>query len=472
MFREKCGVVAVRSYGGAPVAPIIVNCLRALQHRGQEGWGVSLWGWRIFRRAGLVSDSAQHFLRLIGNRPFDRGIGHVRYSTVGGPQYLQPLEVRNLRVAHNGTVVNYSSLLREAGLPEDVRSDSMALAARLAVALEDEHRDWASAFAELSKSVVGSFCLVVQDGRGTLAAARDPLGFRPLCVGYIKENDTYIVASESCALEAVGARLLCDVKPGQLVVLDEGGPSFQTYAESRAERPCAFEYVYFAHPSSVIDGVSVYEVRRRVGRLMAERCPLEGDVVIPVPDSARPAALGYAERLGIPFEEGLLKDRYSRKGGWRSFIEPDEESRREINRLIVPIKSTVQGKRVILVDDSLVRGISASEIIRILKKAGAVEVNLVLTFPPILHPCFMGIDFPEKEELAVYRASLIFKSGNICEKVAKLIGADRVVYNDPRTLAEAIGKDVSRLCFSCVTGDYYPLPPPPASLKRALLKGG
>ncbi|GBC71610.1 Amidophosphoribosyltransferase [Candidatus Calditenuaceae archaeon HR02] len=473
-MREKCGVIAAKSYSGAGVSWTIVNGLRALQHRGQEAWGISLSSGWIFKRSGLVSESIKEFRERLSNSDGCAGIGHVRYSTVGGQEHIQPIDVGPFRIAHNGTIANYRSLMN--GVLSSIGehpSDTLVAGLKLKSILSEKGYDWAEALREFSKMVAGSFCFTLDLKSGQVMAIRDPWGYRPLCIGHVEESDTYVVASESCALDLVGAKLLRDVRPGEIVYLGEDGPEFIQFEENRVRRTCAFEYTYFAHPSSVIDGVSVYGVRKRVGMLLAERYPIDGDVVIPVPDSARPAALGYAEKLGIPFEEGLIKDRYSRKGGWRSFIEPEDSSRREINSWMFPVKYSVYGKDVILVDDSIVRGVSSTEIVRTLRRAGAKSINLVVTFPPIMYPCFMGIDFPEPQELVAHRAT----DGSemslevVGAKVAKMIGADRVVYNDPLTLAEAIEKELGELCITCHTGEYYPLRGVPLGISRKVLKG-
>ncbi|HXG06620.1 MAG TPA: phosphoribosyltransferase family protein, partial [Nitrososphaera sp.] len=236
---------------------------------------------------------------------------------------------------------------------------------------------------------------------------------------------------------------------------------------------CAFEYTYFAHPSSIMEGVNIYAARKRIGQFLAKKFPLtNADVVVPVPDSARPAALGYAQELGLPFEEGLLKDRYSKKGSMRSFIEPYQSDRVKINKGIIPIREVVAGKQVVVVDDSIVRGTSSAEIIKTLRMAGASRVSLVVTYPPIRYPCYAGIDFPSQEELIAYQHGATEDSNaTIAARVSQVIGADNVFYNDTANLARAIGMPEEELCFTCSTGNYAPLGIKPVFKSRAQMKG-
>ncbi len=475
-MRERCGVVAVRTYGDCDIRWTLVDALRSLQHRGQESWGVWTSGGYAFRRPGLVSQSLQEYLTTCNDRPFS-GIGHVRYSTVGGMDYVQPISIGDrFHIAHNGTIANYVSLARELGLGgRDAGSDTLVAGHLLSKLVERFAGDWVEALNEFSRRVVGSFCLVIALPDGTLMAARDPYGFRPLCIGLDDRTETWIAASESCAVNSVGGRLLRDVRPGELVVLSRDGVEAHRFSEPKGRRVCSFEYVYFAHPDSVIDGISVYEVRKRLGRLMAERCPVEGDVVVPVPESARPAALGFSEASGLPLEDALVKDRYMQKGRMRGFIEPEAATREGVARWIMPVGKALEGKRVILIDDSIVRGVTARIVVNSIRRAGAKSVVLVSTFPPILHPCMMGMDFPDAGELVAYRA--LMRSGvrevneRFLREVSKEVGADLVVFSDVETVARAIGLDESELCFSCTTGDYGELSDLPIGVSRWEFKG-
>jgi amidophosphoribosyltransferase len=325
----------------------------------------------------------------------------------------------------------------------------------------------------LKGEMVGSFCFTFLTDAGSVYAARDTRGFRPLVLGRHKETNTYMVASESCALAAVGAQLVRDVEPGELVKMSKGGIDSQQFASEKPHAHCAFEYTYFAHPSSVMEGINVYAARKRIGQYLAKKFPIpDADVVVPVPDSARPAALGYAQELGLAFEEGLLKDRYSKKGSMRSFIEPYQNSRLEINKGIIPIREVIEGRHVVIVDDSIVRGTSSAEIIKTLRRVGARKISLVVTYPPIRYPCYAGIDFPSQEELIAYQHGAGEESNlKIGSRVAQVIDADNVAYNDTANLARAIGMPEEELCFTCSTGNYTSLGIKPVFKSRIEMKG-
>ena len=477
MVHENCGVVGIFSLDGKNVVPIAIDCLRALQHRGQESWGIAVPGKVPFRRLGLVSGSAEHFHRLVRKYRSRAIIGHVRYSTFGRStiQNAQPLKVRDLCVAHNGTIANVEELAEIVGgcsFTPQTMSDTLIAAQRL-VTLTEVDSNLNRALGVLKDEMVGSFCFTFLTDDGSVYAARDVRGFRPLVLGYHKEYDAFLVASESCALSVIGAELVRDVKPGELLKFSERGLEATQFSKEKPHSHCAFEYTYFAHPSSIMEGISIYEARKRIGHLLAEKFPIsEADVVIPVPDSARPAALGYAQRLGIPFEEGLLKDRYSKKGSMRSFIEPYHASRVAISSSITPIRNIIEGRNVVIIDDSIVRGTSSASIIEIIRRAGAKKVSILVTYPPIRFPCYAGIDFPSQDELLAYREAMNEKSEiNIASKISQRIGADYVGYNDTSNLAKAIGLPETELCFTCSTGDYSPLGIKPIFKSREEMKG-
>jgi amidophosphoribosyltransferase len=477
MVHENCGVVGIFSLDGKNVVPIAIDCLRALQHRGQESWGIAVPGKVPFRRLGLVSGSAEHFHRLVRKYRSRAIIGHVRYSTFGRStiQNAQPLKVRDLCVAHNGTIANVEELAEMVGgcsFTPQTMSDTLIAAQRL-VTLTEVDSNLNRALGVLKDEMVGSFCFTFLTDDGSVYAARDVRGFRPLVLGYHKEYNAFLVASESCALSVIGAELVRDVKPGELLKFSERGLEATQFSKEKPHSHCAFEYTYFAHPSSIMEGISIYEARKRIGHLLAEKFPIsEADVVIPVPDSARPAALGYAQRLGIPFEEGLLKDRYSKKGSMRSFIEPYHASRVAISSSITPIRNIIEGRNVVIIDDSIVRGTSSASIIEIIRRAGAKKVSILVTYPPIRFPCYAGIDFPSQDELLAYREAMNEKSEiNIASKISQRIGADYVGYNDTSNLAKAIGLPETELCFTCSTGDYSPLGIKPIFKSREEMKG-
>jgi len=462
LVKENCGVVGAFSLEGYNVTPLLIASLETLQHRGQESWGLAVVNHETFKRPGIVFQSIDveydKIIRINGGS----GIGHVRYSTTAKStvEYAQPIDIgrmtdnKNFRIVHNGTLEReiLAENLKGLGLsPPQGASDTELMGLNLYVLLK-KHGSWIEAFEKLNPCLNGSFSLVILAPNGEIVAVRDERGFRPLCIGWHEETSSYIVVSESCALEVLGAKLIRDIEPGEIAIINRDGLKSEHFAKCEKHAHCPFEYTYFAHPSSKIEGITVYNVRKNIGRILAEKYPVEGDVVVPVPDSARPAALGYSERSGIPFEEGLLKDRYRRKGGWRSFIEP--EKREVIVSKIVAVKEVIEGKRVILIDDSIVRGTS-SKIIVGSKLRGAKSVSLLLTFPPIIYPCYMGIDFPSQEELLAYKVCGESKNlEEINRKVAEYVGASFVGYNDIEGLSEGIGLPKNQLCLACTTGDY------------------
>lgn len=463
MVHENCGVVGVFSLGGYNVIPYLIDCLRSLQHRGQESWGIAIPNRPPFKKTGLISKSATEFGKIVEKYSSNIAIGHVRYSTSGfsSLENAQPLKVKDLCVAHNGTITNAEQLSNMVGgctfSPQNM-TDTLVASKRLVGHLKN-NGDMAKAMNILKNEMAGSYCFTFLSDSNTIYAARDPRGFRPLVLGYHKDIQTYVVASESCALSSIGAILLRDVEPGELLKIDKNGISSERFSEQVQHAHCSFEFTYFAHPSSIMEGINIYMARKRIGEYLAIKYPVEdADVVIPVPDSSRPAALGFSLKLGLPFEEGLLKNRYSKKGSMRSFIEPYAEDRKEINQSILPIKELIHDKHVIIVDDSIVRGTSSESIIKSIKNAGARKITMVITFPPIRYPCYAGIDFPSQEELLAFQhAKNETSSEKIGNNIAKKIGADNVIYNDTENLALGIGLKKDELCFSCSTGNYSSL---------------
>ncbi len=476
MVHENCGVVGVFSLDGENVIPFVIDMLRALQHRGQEAWGIAVPGKPPFKKLGLVSAAASEFQQIVRKYKSPAAIGHVRYSTLGKSnlENAQPLRVKDLCIAHNGTIANVEELSGMMGgctFTPQTMSDTLVAAQRL-VSHIAEKQDMTSAMNILKSEMVGSFCFTFLTDDGSVYAARDTRGFRPLVLGFHKDTNTYMVASESCALDTVGAHLVRDVEPGELIKMGKSGIESNQFATEKPHAHCAFEYTYFAHPASVMEGISVYAARKRIGQFLARKFPIDADVVIPVPDSARPAALGYALEAGINFEEGLLKDRYSKKGSMRSFIEPYQDTRVEITKGIIPIREVIEGRHVVVVDDSIVRGTSSASIINTLKTAGARKISLVVTYPPIRYPCYAGIDFPSQEELIAYQSGSDLRSNDeISAKVARTIHADFVGYNDTANLANAIGMPEEELCFTCSTGNYASLGIKPVFKTRVQMKG-
>ncbi|MEM1993863.1 MAG: amidophosphoribosyltransferase [Nitrososphaerales archaeon] len=473
LIKEKCGLAAASSQKEANVLPLIVNMLRALQHRGQEAWGLAVPGKEPWRMLGLVSESLGKAAAICARSPSPYAIGHTRYSTVGRTvlENVQPMMVgREFAIAHNGTISNTEEIVSRLSRYYDVptwASDTLIVGYRIHYLLSKFNGDWFKVFEELAPELNGAYCFTILTKAGEVYAARDERGFRPLCLGWHDETSSYVVASESCALSVIGAQLIRDVKPGEIIRIKRGIIETHMFAESERPAHCAFEYTYFANPSSTLDGVSVYEARKRLGQELARLYKIEADIVIPVPDSARPAALGFSQVSGIPLEEGLMKDRYSKKGGLRSFIEPALKDRLEINRWVLPVEQTVRGKRVVLIDDSIVRGTSSRTIIKALRKAGAKSISLLSTYPPIRYPCFAGIDFPTKEELVAHKiGSDVEDLAEINKRVAEEVGADFVGYNTLEGLAKGICKPLTDLCTSCHTGNYSCLKKTPQYTQR------
>ncbi|MDP3779671.1 MAG: amidophosphoribosyltransferase [Nitrosopumilaceae archaeon] len=476
MVKENCGVVGIFSVDGINVIPMVVDSLRALQHRGQEAWGIAVPKKLPLKRLGLVSSSASELKEISEEYASPSAIGHVRYSTIGKSnlENAQPLKVKDLCIAHNGTISNVQELANMVGgcsfTPQSA-SDTLVVAQRL-VSLMSENGKLGKALSILKNEMIGSYCFTFLSDDNSVYAARDPRGFRPMVLGYKEENNTHIVASESSALIAIGARLIRDVTPGELIKFSRNGIETEMFSEEKTHAHCSFEYTYFAHPTSRMEGTNIYMARKRIGQFLAKKFPIkDADLVIPVPDSARPAALGYAQELGVQFDEGLLKDRYSKKGPLRSFIEPHQSDRIEINRWIIPIAEIIEGKHVVVIDDSLVRGTSSKAIIKALRRAGAKKISMLITYPPIKYPCYAGIDFPSQEELATYVDGKDLSEKEIVEKVRSEIGADFLGYNDSENLARAVGIPHDSLCFTCYTGNYETLGIKPAFKTRIEMKG-
>ena len=476
MVKENCGVVGIFSMDGINVIPMIIDSLRALQHRGQEAWGIAIPNKPPLKKMGLVSASSSEFKKISNEYSSFAAIGHVRYSTIGKSnlENAQPLKVKDLCIAHNGTISNVEELANMVGgcsfTPQNA-SDTLIVAQRL-VSLISEKGKLGSALSILKNEMVGSYCFTFLSDDSSVYAARDPKGFRPLVMGKKEDGMTHIVASESSALSAIGAKLERDVTPGELVKFSSKGIETELFSTDTSRAHCSFEFTYFAHPSSRMEGSNIYVARKKIGQFLAKKFPVkDADLVIPVPDSARPAALGYAQELGVPFDEGLLKDRYSKKGPLRSFIEPHQADRIEINRWIIPIEEIVRDKHVVVVDDSLVRGTSSRAIVNALRKAGARKISLLITYPPIKFPCYAGIDFPSQEELATFSDNKDYSDEQIIEKVRNDIGADFLGYNDPENLSRAIGISTNSMCFTCTTGDYSSLGIKPIFKTRKEMKG-
>ena len=476
--KEHCGVFGIYSYSGTNVTPFIIKGLEGLQHRGEESFGIAVNGNPTYRQAGLVHYGYIENRKAIDAIKGDHGIAHVRYSTSGSSHVtgnFHPVDINSstdLRLAHNGTISNTKSLrkiLEEKGVSVGEDSNDTKLSAYLLVKLFEEKNDWASAFEEFDKVKNGSYCFTLLTNNGEVLAARDGRGYKPLCYGYHKLTDTYIIASESFALQQIGAQKVKDIEPGELMILDKNGPHFYRFADKKPTALDSFEIAYFAHPASNIDGIQVAKARQNIGRELFKKFNLKGDIVVPIPESAYYAAEGYSQESGVHLVHALVKDRYNRKSVQRSFIQP--QYREEIVNSISVISEFIQDKEIIAIDDSIVRGTSSKKFIQQLKNAGAKKVSLLSTFPAIRFPCYMGIDFPSPEELMAHSMTSKDGFGEIGPKIAKRLGADFVGYMDPAGFSRALGLNQEVFCFSCITGDYSKLNFTPKFKSRAEMKG-
>lgn len=444
--RHYCGIFGV--YGVKGAAKSIYNGLFSLQHRGQEGAGISVSDGKKVRSVkgmGLVQDlnTRKEFASLEGHL----GIGHVRYSTTGlsRPQNVQPLVVECIdgiwAIAHNGNLTNAHKLRRnyqEAGAIFQTSTDSEVLVHLIADPMfRSRPRRVERALAELQ----GAFSFLVMT-KDSVMAARDPYGFRPLSIG--KLGDGYVFSSETCALEQIGAEFVRDVLPGELVTVDEKGLRSTNFCEpiTGSLGQCIFEHVYFARPDSMLFGQNVHDARVNLGRNLAKESPVEADIVTSIPDSGNAAALGFSQESGIPLDYGFIRNHYI----GRTFIMPTDGERSDsADMKLAVIPGVVQGKRVVVVDDSLIRGTTSRRRVRALREAGAKEIHLRISCPPTQHPCYFGIDFPSKSELIA--------SANSVKEVCDFIGADSLAYLSLEGLQAAVDQP-SDFCTGCFTGKY------------------
>lgn len=445
--RHSCGVVAMALTSG-DVNIFLKNGLRVIQHRGQESAGIAVYrdGIRCLKGMGLVHEVlyGPEFDVLSGNV----GIGHVRYSTTGKSSFenCQPMVVSTsageLAIAHNGDIVNADVLrkkLQSEGWAFLTDTDSEIIVRILAnelVELEDPFK----AIKATMRKLNGAYSLTLMVG-DRVFGVRDPYGFRPLALGALPEG--YGIASEDVVFEIMHGHFIRDVAPGEIVEITPDGYTSAKVPGPANKAACMFEWVYFARPDSTIDGLEVFEARKRIGRQLAREQPAEADVVIPVPDSGRGHAVGYSEESGIKYEEGLMKNRYIE----RTFILPHQSAREEsVSLKLNPIKSTVRGKRVVLVDDSIVRGTTLRKIVQIVRRAGAKEVHVRIGCPPIIAPCYYGIDMKTRDQFAATNKSV--------EEIAKDLTADSLGYTSVRGLVQALGIPEKDLCLACLTGEY------------------
>jgi amidophosphoribosyltransferase len=444
--RHECGVFAIASISNTSVD--IFYALRVLQHRGQESAGIAVYnnGIKVIKGMGLAHQALK--AEDVKNLRGDMGIGHVRYSTFGSStiENAQPIVVStnygDIALCHNGEIVNADKImdeLKKKGWAFITSSDS-EIAVRLLANDIANTGDPVKSLKNLMALLQGSYSMTIMiDNR--VFAIRDPYGMRPLCVGRTKVG--YAAASESVVFDTLGGEFIRDVEPGEIVELLPGEVKSIKTGLSKGRAHCMFEWVYIARADSTIEGKLVYEVRRRIGQQLAKEQPVKADVVVPIPDSGRSHAIGYAEVSGIPYSEGLMKNRYVE----RTFIMP-EQSERTTNVMLKlnPLKSVIKDKRVVLVDDSIVRGTTIRQIVQIVRNAGAKEVHVRVGSPPIRAPCYFGIDMKTREQFAA--------TGRTIEEIGKMITADSIGYISVDGLVEAIGLASGDLCLGCLTEEY------------------
>lgn len=460
-LHEECGVFGISVPGMTHAASVTYNALYALQHRGQESAGMAINDDGVItshKDVGLVSEVfTPEILEHLG--PGSMAVGHVRYATTGRKSRTnaQPMVINHVKgsmaLAHNGNLTNAAELrekLELSGAIFHTTSDTEVIAytitgARLKAPSIEE------AVSAAMDVIQGAYSLVLLSPR-KLIAARDPNGFRPLCIGTL--DGGYVFASESCALDAIGAHFLRDVEPGEIVVVDQNGlRSIKDHCGKTKSSMCVFEFIYFARPDSVIDGAGVHEARVRAGAFLALEHPVQADIVIGVPDSGIDSAIGYARQSGIPYGTGFIKNKYIA----RTFIAPGQKNREDKVRIkLNPISSVVRGKRVVIIDDSIVRGTTSARIVGLLREAGATEVHMRVSAPPFLHPCYFGTDIDSRDHLIACNHTV--------EEIAQIIGADSLGYLSVDSVHKLANGCRCTFCDGCFTGQY-PVPVPEAREK-------
>lgn len=463
-LKEECGVFGMYDFDGNDVATSIYYGLFALQHRGQESCGIAVSDTMgpkgkvsTYKDMGLLNEAFTP--DILGGLKGDIGVGHVRYSTAGSStrENAQPLVLNyvkgTLGLAHNGNLINAPELRKEleyTGAIFQTTIDSEVIAYHIARERLNS-KTVEEAVGRAMKKIKGAYSLIVMSPR-KLIGARDPFGFRPLCIG--KRDNCYILASETCALDTIGAEFVRDVEPGEIVTIspDKGIESDKSLCLPKENHGrCVFEYIYFARPDSILDGVSVYHSRIMAGKFLAMDSPVEADIVTGVPESGNCAAMGYAMESGIPYAAAFVKNTYV----GRTFIKPKQKNRESsVQVKLNPIREVVQGKKVIMIDDSIVRGTTSDRIVKMLRDAGAKEVHVRISSPPFLWPCYFGTDVPAREQLIAYNRSI--------EEIREAIGADSLGYLKIERLSEIVnGKEI---CKGCFTGQY-PLEPPAEDIR-------
>ena len=445
-MEEECGVFGVYSEGNSEIGHMTYLGLLALQHRGQESVGISVTDVdkvKGFKGMGLAQEVFKD--KDLNELKGSVSLGHVRYSTSGNStiENAQPLEghckLGSLAIAHNGNLINSDiirSLLEDGGVLFQTSSDSEVLMSMIA---RGASKGYEKAVIDAISAVKGSFALLISiDNK--LIGVRDPYGIRPLCIG--KLGESWFLSSESCALDAVDAEFVRDVEPGEIVVIDENGITSLKHDKNNNLTTCVFEYIYFARPDSIIDSLDVYKIRSKSGEALYQEYPVDADIVVGVPDSGIPAALGYSQASGIPYAQGFIKNRYV----GRTFISPTQEIREKaVSLKLNVVKSIVKGKKILLVDDSIVRGTTSRRMVKKLREAGAEEVHIGIVSPPVQNPCFFGIDTPNREDLIANNMD----NNEICSS----IGADSLQYLSLDGLHNALGRE-DGFCLGCLNGIY------------------
>ena len=455
-FQDECGVVGI--YGADNAAALSYFALTSLQHRGQESAGIAVSDGtkiRLHKGMGLVSDVFEqgHFEALEGSI----AVGHVRYATAGGrtienaQPFMNSFKMGSIALAHNGQLVNYEELresLEDGGSTFSSSSDTEVILKLIVRKFVENggklgsprHADdelFVTAVTQAVKEIRGSFALCIMT-ENLLIGVRDPNGIRPLCMG--RTGDGYVLTSESCAIDSVNGRFVRDIEPGEIVVINKDGLQSIKYTDDK-KRTCIFEYVYFARPDSVIDGIAVQEARYKMGEVLAKESPVEADIVIGVPDSGLGAAQGYARASGVPYGMGIIKNKYI----GRTFIAPTQKERENMVYVkLNAIRSDLEGKRVIVIDDSIVRGTTSRRLVQILRRAGAKEVHFRVSSPPVKFPCHLGIDTPSKNEL--------ISSTHELEEIRQEIGADSLAFISLEGMLNALGG--TNFCKGCFNGEY------------------
>ncbi|CAM6096409.1 unnamed protein product [Calypogeia fissa] len=455
MLREECGVVGI--FGDSEASRLCYLSLHALQHRGQEGAGIVACNEGSLNSVtgmGLVSEvfNQTALSKLTGTS----AVGHVRYATAGESvlKNVQPFvagyRFGSVGVAHNGNLVNYNELramLEEDGSIFNTSSDTEVVLHLIAIS---KARPFIARLVDACQQLEGAYSMVFLT-EDKLVAVRDPYGFRPLVMGH-RSNGAVVFASETCALDLIEATYEREINPGEVVVVDKDGVSSLCLMPQRQRKACVFEHIYFALPNSIVFGLSVYQSRYKIGEILASESPVDCDVVIAVPDSGVVAALGYAAKAGVPFQQGLMRSHYV----GRTFIEPSQKIRDfGVKLKLSPVKAVLKGKRVVVVDDSIVRGTTSSKIVRLIKEAGATEVHLRIASPPIIGSCYYGVDTPSKEELISHRLSV--------EETRQYVGADSLAFLNLESLSDMLGEDSPTFCYACFTAEY---PVPPKTLSK------